>query len=312
MALCTWNGAAWIEQQLESILAQTCPVHEIVIFDDKSSDNTVDLIKGILEKSPICHSLTVNEANQGSIKNFELAIKACSGDVIFLADQDDYWVPDKVEAVMGVFDAHPGIGWVFSDLALTNEKLQLSSMTMWRKIKFAGKSQKKFQAGKQLEVLLRRPVVTGAALAVKRDQMESCYPFSTHWTHDQWIAQMLAALGVSGIALDRQLVHYRIHAKQQIGSREAGIVAQVRKVRSLKENHYAQEAAELKMMAARVGLQWEPGARMLLEKANHLDARLRIWQAPLYQRCFMVFREYFSGRYRYSWSSIAPLRDLIW
>lgn len=99
VAMATYNGEAYIVQQIESILRQTHPVDEIIIVDDGSTDRTVDYIRQL--NCPLIR-LWQNETNLGYIENFYKALAQTTGAYIFLADQDDIWEPDKVEQVLSV------------------------------------------------------------------------------------------------------------------------------------------------------------------------------------------------------------------
>src|SRR5689334_22597164 len=94
VVLCTYNGAAFVREQLDSIAAQTMPVDRISIWDDASTDDTVAVIRRWIEEraghQPAV-SLKVNPANLGFRRNFEQAIARATGDVLFLCDQDDIW-----------------------------------------------------------------------------------------------------------------------------------------------------------------------------------------------------------------------------
>ncbi len=94
VSLCTYNGEQYIREQLQSIFNQSMPVDEVVIGDDGSSDATLSIINTFKEKYPI----RVLESGQklGTIRNFLRTIFECTGDIIFLSDQDDIWVPCKV------------------------------------------------------------------------------------------------------------------------------------------------------------------------------------------------------------------------
>src|SRR5438045_2698326 len=94
VALCTFNGQAFINDQLTSIVTQTRAVDEIIISDDNSSDTTTEIIGRFSEKYS-CIILEENKTNIGPIRNFEKAIAACTGDIIFLSDQDDVWDQNK-------------------------------------------------------------------------------------------------------------------------------------------------------------------------------------------------------------------------
>src|SRR5450755_2104857 len=89
VAICTCNGEKFVVQQLESIIKQSHPVQEIVLCDDASTDSTPELVRTFAETSAIPIKLQINPSRLGVTKNFEQAISQCTGDFIFLSDQDD-------------------------------------------------------------------------------------------------------------------------------------------------------------------------------------------------------------------------------
>ena len=95
VAMCTYNGEKYIREQLMSIRNQTLRIDEIVICDDCSEDDTVEIIENLIRQYDLPVRLHVNTWNHGYRKNFEQAICRCSGDIIFLSDQDDIWLPTK-------------------------------------------------------------------------------------------------------------------------------------------------------------------------------------------------------------------------
>ena len=119
VALCTYNGAKYIEEQIKSILNQTYVVNEIVIGDDKSTDNTLDIIKNLLINSNIDLNIIENENNLGFKKNFYNTISRCKGDIIFFSDQDDVWDNNKVKKTIEIFQQNPNALLVFSNAYVT-------------------------------------------------------------------------------------------------------------------------------------------------------------------------------------------------
>lgn len=97
----SYNGDKYIEEQLQSILDQTrCP-DEVLVFDDVSTDHTVSIIKNFIERNNLkTWHLVENEKNLGWKLNFFEAIKRVTGDIIFFSDQDDIWMPDKIEKMV--------------------------------------------------------------------------------------------------------------------------------------------------------------------------------------------------------------------
>ncbi len=108
VVMATYNGQRFIQKQLDSIMEQTVRPDEIVVNDDRSKDETVDIVRAYAEKYPdIDWKINVNEVNKGYIGNFLNAIERSSGDMIVLSDQDDMWDKHKIELMQSYFEAHP-------------------------------------------------------------------------------------------------------------------------------------------------------------------------------------------------------------
>jgi len=99
IALATYNGERYIGEQLDSILRQTRLPDELVVFDDASVDATQAIVLDFARHAPFPVRFQVNSVRLGSTRNFEMAIRACGGDIIFLCDQDDVWYPDKIALI---------------------------------------------------------------------------------------------------------------------------------------------------------------------------------------------------------------------
>lgn len=223
VAVCTYNGARYIEEQLRSILEQSCKVDEIVLGDDGSTDNTLECAREILEQSGVEYRIFKNENNLGFRKNFEKTIGNTTGDIIFLCDQDDVWVKDKVEIMMRHFIDNSKCLLVFSDGEVVDTNLNMQSMSLW----------KSFLLDKALAqttdwkyIFLKGWYVTGAATAIKRELFEACCPFSDICVHDAWLA-MNAALQKQIEMEPQKLIKYRQHGSNQIGV-PASLMARIR------------------------------------------------------------------------------------
>lgn len=103
--MCTYNGERYIREQLDSILAQTYPLHELIIQDDGSTDNTVAICREYERKYPFIH-VFVNEQNKGLDENFESATMRSTGDFVALSDQDDIWYKDKLSKQVAAIGDH--------------------------------------------------------------------------------------------------------------------------------------------------------------------------------------------------------------
>lgn len=114
VVLCTYNGGKYLRQQLESILAQTRPPEQILILDDCSKDGTVAIAQRYAKGNPRIR-LIQNETNLGFIRNFEKGITLCEMDYIALSDQDDIWLPEKLERLAAELESNPGAGMAFGN-----------------------------------------------------------------------------------------------------------------------------------------------------------------------------------------------------
>lgn len=107
VAIATYNSMKYLELQLQSILEQTVPVDEVILFDDASSDNTVSFLKQFIERNALQHwHLFQHESNEGYIQTFTDTFSKCTNDIVILCDHDDIWEKDKVENIKNAFEAH--------------------------------------------------------------------------------------------------------------------------------------------------------------------------------------------------------------
>ena len=103
VAFIVYNGANYMRTQLDSILAQTHKVDEIIVVEDASLDNTKEILAEYVYKYPSLFSIYYNTENYGSYRSIDKAIKASTGDLILLADHDDFWESNKVESILKYF-----------------------------------------------------------------------------------------------------------------------------------------------------------------------------------------------------------------
>lgn len=118
VAMATYNGITYISKQIESILTQLKDTDELVISDDGSTDGTREWLDALALRDTRVRVL--DGPRQGVIRNFETAVAACKGEWIFLADQDDEWMPDKREAVLN-YAAQTGAMLVMHDARVVDE-----------------------------------------------------------------------------------------------------------------------------------------------------------------------------------------------
>src|ERR1043165_1659709 len=145
--MCTYNGAEFLPAQWESILAQSRKPDEIVVCDDGSSDQTRSLLENFASESPLPVTLQFNQNNLGSVKNFEQAIRLCTGSIIALSDQDDVWRSDKLETIEAALNNDLKVGLVFSDAEIVSKDLEPLGRRMWTEVCFGPYQQKQVARG---------------------------------------------------------------------------------------------------------------------------------------------------------------------
>jgi glycosyltransferase involved in cell wall biosynthesis len=228
IAMCTYNGARYLQDQLDSIAKQNITPDELIVCDDRSTDNTLEILQRFANDLPYPVVITVNDNNLGSIKNFERAISLCNSDIIILSDQDDVWYPEKLAVIKHTFSISPDVGLVFSNADVVNEFLQPLQYRIWENIYFTNIEQNKIRTSKAYEILLQRNVVTGATMAFRSKFKKIITPFPQSFVHDHWIALLFSCCS-SLYPIDTPLMQYRKHQKQQIGTSRGNVFKTVEK-----------------------------------------------------------------------------------
>ena len=207
-----------IEKQIQSILEQSLPVYEIVISDDGSKDHTVDIIKSFHSNKTAIKIFT-NVARHGPNGNFENAIKHCTGDFIFLADQDDIWFLDKVEKFNTYINSNSNAKCITSNGIVigTNDERRNLSFSLLDNI---STYHYKFDRDKYLLPVLKHSLVRGMSLCCYRPFLESTLPFPEMYaSHDHWILFCAVCID-SFYAINEPLVKYRLHESNLLGTTE--------------------------------------------------------------------------------------------
>ncbi len=225
VALCTYNGERFIAQQIESILAQSMPVDEIVLGDDASSDNTVQIVEERVAGTNIDLMVRRHNPGLGVRSNFADAISATTGDVIILCDQDDVWHRDKVEKLVEALDDKE---LVHSDARLVDAEGNPKGSALLEELNVSAWEKRNLVDGDALAVLLKRNLVTGATAAVKGEFARSIMPVPDGWIHDEWLA-FIAAFDRQLVLLPEALTDYRQHENNQIGAKKEPLSVQIKR-----------------------------------------------------------------------------------
>ncbi len=203
VALASYNGAQYISQQMDSILESIANVpdllYEVVVSYDGSTDETVDIVSGYITKG---YEISVIAGPQkGIIANFENAMEHCTGDIVFLSDQDDVWLKPKVATVVEVFKKDPALTCVIHNVEIVNGDLTDTGQTFYE----IRNSKKGF-----INNLIKNRFM-GSAMAIKRDTLKKVLPIPKNIPmHDQWIGMINEIYGKTAF-IDDVLGLYRRH-----------------------------------------------------------------------------------------------------
>lgn len=209
VAMTTYNGEKFLREQIDSILNQTYKDIELVVCDDCSSDSTWSILQEYQQKDSRIRCYK-NEKNLGFKNNFGKAISLCNGEFIALSDQDDIWIPEKLEESIKYINNYD---MICSNASLIDENNLPLNLTMKKDIlhfTFFPTDQNQL-----LCHLCHRNIAQGATILAKTAFIKQCLPIPELFPfHDHWFA--LFAATQNGIKyIDKSLLLYRKHIHQQ-------------------------------------------------------------------------------------------------
>lgn len=322
VALCTFNGARFIEEQLRSILDQTVLPDEIVVFDDQSTDDTVPIVQRVAVSAPIPIQVTVNAIRKGSTDNFLAAVAACRGDVIFLSDQDDVWRPDKVAAMLARFAGNAELGALVSDAQAVDEQLRPLDYTVLGSLPLTPAERGRIGRGQGANLVLKRPFGTGSSMALRSSLVPAITALDrpAGLIHDSWVLTVAAAYSSIAV-MDETLNLYRQHEGQQVGappkwranaSRPGPAVPSGAKERTSHHNQLDTYRKLRRSLVDNARFTATPSFTAALDGAIlHGQRRLDLPRGLL-RRGIVVLRELTGGRYRDHSSGIkSAAKDLL-
>ncbi len=206
VALAAYKGEQYIAEQIESILGQLGENDELIVSDDFPKGKTRAVIETVSSQDK--RIIYLEGPGKGVVKNFENALKACSGDVIFLCDQDDVWLPGKVEAVMN--EIKNGAKLVLHDASITDADLQITSPSCFEV----------HGANASFARNLMKNTFVGCCMAFTRDLLDMTMPFPEGIAmHDWWIALIALKKNQKTVLLKKPLILWRRHGDNVTGGK---------------------------------------------------------------------------------------------
>lgn len=315
VALCTHNGASYVEEQLLSILEQQPAPTQLVVSDDASRDDTIDRVRAVAARYPSVQ-LTVfeNTPPLGVTKNFEQAIRACTGDLIALSDQDDVWHPGRLALFAAQFAAQPTVSLIHSDARLVDGAGAPLGHTLSGALGVGAGEVASIHAGDAFSVMLRRNLVTGACTVFRRSLVEFAAPFPPSWVHDEWLGIIAAAVASTDF-VEQPTIDYRQHGSNQIGATKLTLAGKFGRMMEPRRDRNARLETNMTVLVDRLQ---RLGARVSDEKVNRALAKLeheRMRNAlpeARFRRIPTVTRAFAAGHYgRYSRGPLDAVRDVL-
>ena len=203
VALAAYKGEKYIEDQLLSILPQLSHEDEIIVSDDKPGGPTEKIVRRIMADD--ARIVYVEGKGKGVVANFVNAIRHCRGDKIFLCDQDDVWLPDKVKRVNEAFEK--GATLVLHNAYVTDKDLNITEYSFFEKR----------GSGKGFFKNIVKNSYMGCCMAFDRSLLKKIMPMPRFVPmHDQWIGLIGEVYGKVEL-IDTPLIYYRVHVENVTG-----------------------------------------------------------------------------------------------
>ncbi len=206
VALAAYKGEQYISEQIDSILSQLGENDELIVSDDYPEGKTRDIVLGYQSEDKRIRY--IEGEGKGVVRNFENALRACTGDVIFLSDQDDVWMSDKVECVMNEFSN--GADLVLHDAAVTDSELNITEPSYFA----LHGSNASFYGN------MARNSFVGCCMAFTKELLHESLPFPEALPmHDWWIALIAMKKKRNVVLLSKPLIKWRRHSATVTGKK---------------------------------------------------------------------------------------------
>ena len=222
IAMSTYNGEKYVEKQLLSLLNQTRKADEVIIADDVSSDQTPQIVQNFIKEHNLEQwKFTVNKQNLGYKKNFYEVIKKTTGDLIFLCDQDDIWLPQKLEKMEKVFETNPEVmclnsSFDFIDKDDNSVPFEISKTKSNNNLINAIVEKDSLYKIAHINIL-HGNISPGCTSAFTKKIKDSYIEDPNDKLPHDWVINIYACFLEGLFFYNKPLILYRIHDKNQIG-----------------------------------------------------------------------------------------------
>ena len=203
VVICTYNGEKYLKEQLKSIMNQTYKKLEIIINDDCSSDNTLEVVKS-LQKEDARIKIYKNKINLGFNKNFETTLQYTTGELIALCDQDDIWMLDKIEQLYNLL-IRENASLVYSNSQLVDANGNDLGIDLFKQLHV-----NPISVDTQLGFLFDN-CIAGHTILFKKILLQRIYPIPEIIFFDRWIGFVASYFGNIAV-FNEPLVYYRQHS----------------------------------------------------------------------------------------------------
>lgn len=210
--MATYNGEKFIEEQIRSVLAELAESDELIIVDDASTDGTSTLVKQFRD-----HRIRLIEAdkNIGYVKTFERSLSEAKGQYVFLSDQDDIWIPGRVQKMVDELNS--------AEMVVSNCEHFDGSAGTFHDIRLRSIDSTHY-ARNILGIIVGYRLHWGCAMALRRELLQAALPFPRYMTesHDQWLA-LVGNAANSIIYLEDDTIRHRLHGGNLTPGRIRGL-----------------------------------------------------------------------------------------
>lgn len=216
VVLASYNGEAYIREQLDSIIKQSKKPDKIIIIDDASLDQTAYIAKRILKESGIPFEVVINDNNLGPQKSFYKGIDYVTQDIVFFSDQDDVWDLSKIEKMHMLFQDNKNCSMVICDSYIWDNNGIHDSLHKRLGIDFKTDVDGKINIDWYWKQIICRNIITGMNMAIRKDVAEIIADEKI-LLHDMWYA-MIAPIFGDIYVVNEKLVNYRQHSNNVKGA----------------------------------------------------------------------------------------------